>query len=203
MAEDDGSAIKTGIPVATFHIEEAIRSAQGMLAAPADRAAGRSSRNRPHMRLAEFCLKSPASGDRAGSADVRGGPAFLVKSCERVRGGCAFGGGDVSVHRCRGVDPSVGGRRRGMRAALVAHDEVLRAAIEADGGFMFKHTGDGVCAAFGSPRSAVDAAITAQRALELPVRMGLATGEAKLRGADYFGAVLNRAARVMAAEHDA
>ena len=78
MAEDDGSAIKTGIPVATFHIEEAIRSAQGMLAAPADRAAGRSSRNRPHMRLAEFCLKSPASGDRAGSADVRGGPAFLV-----------------------------------------------------------------------------------------------------------------------------
>ena len=90
-----------------------------------------------------------------------------------------------------------------MRAALVAHDEVLRAAIEADGGFVFKHTGDGVCAAFGSPRSAVDAAITAQRALELPVRMGLATGEAKLRGADYFGAVLNRAARVMAAEHDA
>ena len=31
--------------------------------------------------------------------------------------------------------------------------------------------------------------------------MGLATGEAELRGADYFGAVLNRAARVMAAGH--
>ena len=42
-----------------------------------------------------------------------------------------------------------------MRAALAAHDEVLRAAIEAHGGFMFKHTGDGVCAAFASPRSAV------------------------------------------------
>jgi predicted ATPase len=41
----------------------------------------------------------------------------------------------------------------------------------------------------------------AQRVLELPVRMGLATGEAELRGADYFGAVLNRAARVMAAGH--
>ncbi|MGD1110210.1 MAG: adenylate/guanylate cyclase domain-containing protein [Mycobacterium sp.] len=89
----------------------------------------------------------------------------------------------------------------GMRGALAAHDEVLRSAIEARGGFLFKHTGDGVCAAFASPRAAVDAAVAAQQVLELPVRMGLATGEAELRGADYFGAVLNRAARVMAAGH--
>src|ERR1700675_398966 len=88
-----------------------------------------------------------------------------------------------------------------MRAALAAHDEVLRAAIEAHCGFLFKHTGDGVCAAFASPQSAVDAAVTAQRQLELPVRMGLATGEAELRDGDYFGTVLNRAARVMAAGH--
>jgi predicted ATPase len=88
-----------------------------------------------------------------------------------------------------------------MRAALAAHDLVLRGAVEAHGGWLFKHTGDGVCAAFGSPRSAVDAAVAAQRALELPVRMGIATGEAESRGADYFGAVLNRAARVMAAGH--
>jgi hypothetical protein len=88
-----------------------------------------------------------------------------------------------------------------MRAALVAHDDVLRTAIEAYEGFLFSHTGDGVVAAFASPKSAVDAAIAAQRALELPVRMGLATGEAELRDGDYFGAVLNRAARVMAAGH--
>jgi class 3 adenylate cyclase len=88
-----------------------------------------------------------------------------------------------------------------MRAALAAHDEVLRGAIEADDGFLFKNTGDGVCAAFSSPRSAVDAAVAAQQALELPVRMGLATGEAELRDGDYFGAVLNRAARVMATGH--
>src|SRR5277367_4969034 len=88
-----------------------------------------------------------------------------------------------------------------MRVALAAHDEVLRNAIETHGGWLFKHTGDGMCAAFSSPRAAVDAAVAAQRALELPVRMGLATGEAELRGADYFGAVLNRAARVMAAGH--
>jgi class 3 adenylate cyclase len=43
---------------------------------------------------------------------------------------------------------------------------------------LFKHTGDGVCAAFASPQAAVDAAIAAQRALESPVRMGIATGEA-------------------------
>ena len=88
-----------------------------------------------------------------------------------------------------------------MRAALAAHDKVLRSAIETHDGFLFSHTGDGVVAAFASPKSAVDAAVAAQRALELPVRMGLATGEAELRDGDYFGTVLNRAARVMAAGH--
>src|SRR5215212_10958268 len=89
----------------------------------------------------------------------------------------------------------------GMRAALAAHDEVLRSVIEAHEGFLFKHTGDGVCAAFLSPKSAVEAATASQRALQLPVRIGIATGEAELRDGDYFGAVLNRAARVMAAGH--
>jgi class 3 adenylate cyclase len=49
----------------------------------------------------------------------------------------------------------------GMRQALAAHDEVLHGAIERHGGWLFKHTGDGVCAAFSSPRSAVDAAMAA------------------------------------------
>ncbi|MDT5219858.1 MAG: hypothetical protein QOF15_1963 [Mycobacterium sp.] len=89
----------------------------------------------------------------------------------------------------------------GMRIALAEHDGVLREEIESRGGWLFKHTGDGVCAAFASPRSAVDAAIAAQHALELPVRMGLATGEAEVRDGDYFGTALNRAARVMAAGH--
>jgi class 3 adenylate cyclase len=50
-----------------------------------------------------------------------------------------------------------------MRAALAAHDEVLRTAIESHEGFLFSHTGDGVVAAFASPKSAVEAAISAQR----------------------------------------
>ncbi len=89
----------------------------------------------------------------------------------------------------------------GMRVALAAHDEVLRSAVEGNGGWLFKHTGDGVCAAFASARGAVDAAVAAQRLLGLPVRMGIATGEAEQRGEDYFGPALNRAARVMAVGH--
>ena len=88
-----------------------------------------------------------------------------------------------------------------MRSALETHDAVLRECVEKYEGWLFKHTGDGVCAAFASPRAAVDAAVAAQRTLELPVRMGVATGEAELRDGDYFGAVLNRASRVMSAGH--
>jgi predicted ATPase/class 3 adenylate cyclase len=88
-----------------------------------------------------------------------------------------------------------------MRAALSEHDKLLRDAIAEHEGFLFSHTGDGVVAAFGSPISAVNAAIDAQLELQLPVRMGIATGEAELRDGDYFGTVLNRAARVMAAGH--
>jgi predicted ATPase len=88
-----------------------------------------------------------------------------------------------------------------MRLALEIHSHVPREAVRANDGRVFNYTGDGMCAVFASPRSAVDAAVAAQLALELPVRMGIATGEAELRGGDYFGTVLNRTARVMAAGH--
>jgi predicted ATPase len=89
----------------------------------------------------------------------------------------------------------------GMGLALAEHDELLRSAVESRGGLLFKHTGDGVCAAFSSANDAVTAAVEGQLALRLPVRMGLASGSAELREGDYFGPVLNRAARVMAAGH--
>ena len=49
-----------------------------------------------------------------------------------------------------------------MATALARHDEALRMAIEAHGGWLFKHTGDGILAAFSSPKEAVLAAIAAQ-----------------------------------------
>ncbi len=88
-----------------------------------------------------------------------------------------------------------------MSSALTDHDTVLRTAVAAHGGDLFKHTGDGICAAFDSARAAIDAAIEAQHALSLPVRMGIATGDAEQRDRDYFGLSLSRAARVMDAAH--
>jgi predicted ATPase/class 3 adenylate cyclase len=88
-----------------------------------------------------------------------------------------------------------------MLSALRVHDAVLGEAVERHCGRLFKHTGDGVCAAFETPGAAVEAAIAAQRELALPVRMGIATGEAEFSRGDYFGPVLNRAARLMSAGH--
>lgn len=92
-----------------------------------------------------------------------------------------------------------------MRESLARHDELLRAAVEARGGTVFKHTGDGVAAAFPDAGDAVLAAVEAQRALgaarwgptgPLRVRMGLHTGEAEPERGDYFAPAVNLAARL-------
>ena len=88
-----------------------------------------------------------------------------------------------------------------MSEALEAHDAELRSVVERHGGTVFKHTGDGMCAVFTSATAAVQAAVEAQRGLELPVRMGLHSGEAESRYGDFFGPALNLAARVMDAGH--
>jgi predicted ATPase len=91
--------------------------------------------------------------------------------------------------------------RESMAAALEVHDATLTRAIEANGGRIFKHTGDGVCAVFGSAGHAVAAASRAQDALVLPVRMGVHTGDAEERNGDFYGMTLNRCARIMDAGH--
>ena len=95
------------------------------------------------------------------------------------------------------VDPEA------MRLLLTEHDDVLRRLIEKHRGRVFKHTGDGVAAAFGSASDAVAAAVEAQEQLRdvVPVRMGLHTGEADFRDGDYFGSTLNRCARLMGVAH--
>lgn len=78
-----------------------------------------------------------------------------------------------------------------MRIALAAHDEVLRQIIEALGGWLFKHPGGGVCAAFASPRSAVDAAVASIRyhfALQpLPWSRSSCVGSSPKGSASYRG----------------
>src|SRR4029450_12756642 len=90
-----------------------------------------------------------------------------------------------------------------MRALLVDHDAILRDVIDKHRGHLFKHTGDGVAAAFASASDAVNAAVEAQARLVdgLPARMGLHTGEAERREGDYFGSTLNRCARLMGVAH--
>jgi predicted ATPase/class 3 adenylate cyclase len=97
-----------------------------------------------------------------------------------------------------------------MKGALERHDSILLAAVTAAGGQVVKTTGDGLMAVFGSVADAVRACLAAQRGLveepwqgtgALRVRMGLHSGEAQLRGDDYFGPAVIRSARIMAVGH--
>ncbi len=94
-----------------------------------------------------------------------------------------------------------------MPEVLGVHDELVRSAIEAHGGFVFSTGGDGFAAAFQRSVDAVEAGLQAQREMrscswaggvELLVRIGIDTGETVERDDDYFGSPVNRAARVMA-----
>ena len=97
-----------------------------------------------------------------------------------------------------------------MQNALRRHDELVRSAIAACGGHVFKSIGDGFCAAFADPQRAIAATIAAQRRLAvedfsavdgLRVRMALHAGTAEERDADYFGPAVNRIARLLAIGH--
>jgi predicted ATPase/class 3 adenylate cyclase len=94
-----------------------------------------------------------------------------------------------------------------MMSALARHHSLLREAVEAHGGVLFKTVGDGTQSAFPTAPAAITAALTAQRALlaepwpdELgPLRacMAIHVGEAEPRGGDYLAAPLNRLSRVL------
>ena len=99
---------------------------------------------------------------------------------------------------------------KAMSEALSRHDEILRKAIEANNGHVFKTVGDAFHATFSAAPDALEAALEAQRALlgevwDLPtplrVRMALHTGPAEERDGDYFGPSLNRVARLLSAGH--
>ena len=93
-----------------------------------------------------------------------------------------------------------------MRTLLAAHDALIAEVVAENDGAVVKHLGDGCWAAFGSATAAAAAAIEFERRhqaaatageLHLDVRIGLHTGEVAPTGGDYFGPVVNRAARVV------
>ena len=92
-----------------------------------------------------------------------------------------------------------------MRQALTEHDSLMREVFERHEGFVFSTGGDGFAIAFGRAGAAVACAIEAQQRLREhdlpPVRMGLHTGETQERDGNFFGPVVNRAARLMAIAH--
>jgi len=97
-----------------------------------------------------------------------------------------------------------------MTVALRRHDCLMREAIGANRGHVFKTIGDAFCAVFPTVDDGVCAAIAAQRALAdedfsavegVSVRMALHVGTADERDGDYFGPTLNRVARLLAVGH--
>lgn len=96
-----------------------------------------------------------------------------------------------------------------MRPALARHDAIARAAVEDHRGQVVKMTGDGLHAAFDDPLDALGATLELQQELvndtslgiALQVRCGLHAGPSESRDSDFYGTVVNRAARVMSAAH--
>jgi DNA-binding SARP family transcriptional activator len=84
------------------------------------------------------------------------------------------------------------------QAILDAHREVVRHAVETNGGRVVKSLGDGYLAAFESPRHALGAAVAIQREHDQPVavRIGLNTGEVLEQDGDVLGEAVHAAARI-------
>lgn len=100
--------------------------------------------------------------------------------------------------------------RDAMAAALELHDQLIVAAIEARGGYVFSTAGDSFAVAFPTATAALAAAHETQVSLRqarwpdgvhLRARVGVHTGEAVEREGNYFGPTVNRAARLMALAH--
>ena len=99
-----------------------------------------------------------------------------------------------------------------MRAALTRHDALANDIIAGHGGTLVKSRGEGdsLFAVFPTATEALAAACSLQQAFlvepwppetPLRIRMALHTGEADLREGDYYGAAVNRCARLRAVAH--
>lgn len=97
-----------------------------------------------------------------------------------------------------------------MQRASARQEAIVREAMAAHGGYVYKMIGDAFQVAFSTATAALAAAVAAQRALHaepwgpigmLKVRMALHTGVTEERGDDYVGPDLNRIARLLSTGH--
>ena len=99
-----------------------------------------------------------------------------------------------------------------MKSVMARHDSLLTSAVEASAGMVVRPRGEGdsIFAVFPRATDAVGAARAAQQLLlretwaegiAIKVRMALHTGESELREHDYYGAAVNRCARLRGIAH--
>jgi class 3 adenylate cyclase len=100
--------------------------------------------------------------------------------------------------------------REAMAEASVRHNRLVREQIETAGGQVFKTVDESFRAVFADPSAALAAAVAVQRAAgtepwptgsPIRVRMALHSGACAQSDGDYFGPVVNRAARLLATGH--
>ena len=100
--------------------------------------------------------------------------------------------------------------RSEMAVASAGHDELVRTAAGAHGGYIFSTGGDLFGVAFRRVRDAVSWARelqtlteleTGRNAVQLQIRIGLHIGECDERGGGYFGPAVNVAARLASVGH--
>ena len=95
-------------------------------------------------------------------------------------------------------------------ALRARHHSILQSAMDTNNGFVFQIIGDAFCVAFHAASDALNAAIDAQRKLQMEdwdttpikVRMGIHTGEAQVHGDEYHGYLtMSLVQRIMSAGH--
>ncbi|MGO8958954.1 MAG: LuxR C-terminal-related transcriptional regulator [Streptosporangiaceae bacterium] len=100
--------------------------------------------------------------------------------------------------------------RDAMAEASACYSRIVSEQIEVAGGHVLKQVGDAIRAVFADPSAALASAVAVQRAagaepwpsgLPIRVRTALHTGACVERGGDYFGPVVNLAARLLAVGH--
>jgi class 3 adenylate cyclase len=88
---------------------------------------------------------------------------------------------------------------RAWRQVLERHDALVQRVVDADGGRVVKHIGDGALSRFDGPAKAVRCArrlCEEARALGIELRAGVHTGECELIGSDIGGLAVHIGARV-------